>query len=55
MLDALIRDLSERYGLGDRSQELFGLLMGYIFNERRGGFPGFIEAFHEQGNGVCES
>ena len=51
MLDALIRDLSERYGLGDRSQELFGLLMGYIFNERRGGFPGFIEAFHEQGNG----
>ena len=51
MLDALIRDLSERYGLGDRSQELFGLLMGYIFNERRGGFPGFIEAFREQGHG----
>ena len=51
MLDALIRDLSERYGLGDRSQELFGLLMGYIFNERRGGFPGFIDAFREQGHG----
>ena len=55
MFDALIRDLSERYGLGDRSQELFGLLVAYIFNDRRGGFPGFLEGFREQGHGDLAS
>lgn len=51
MFDAVVSDLSERYGLGDRSRELFGLLMGYIFNDRRGGFGGFVEGFREQGHG----
>lgn len=51
MFDALVRDLSERYGLGDRSHELFGLLVAYIFNDRRGGFAGFVEGFREQGHG----
>jgi len=36
--------------LGDRSPELFGLLVGYIFNDRRGGFGGFVENFREQGH-----
>lgn len=51
MFDAVVGDLSERYGLGDRSRELFGLLLGYIFNDRRGGFGGFVENFREQGHG----
>ncbi|MGG6461871.1 YidB family protein [Solilutibacter silvestris] len=51
MFDAVVNDLSDRYGLGDRSPELFGLLVGYIFNDRRGGFGGFVEGFREQGHG----
>lgn len=51
MFDALVRELSERYGLGDRSLDLFGLLMGYIYNDRRGGFGGFAESFRQQGQG----
>ena len=50
MFDAVVNDLSDRYGLGDRSPELFGLLVGYIFNDRRGGFGGFVENFREQGH-----
>lgn len=51
MFDALVEELSERYGLGDRGRDLFGLLVAYIHNDRRGGFPGFIEGFREQGHG----
>lgn len=51
MFDDLVRELSERYGLGDRSRDLFGLLMGYIYNDRRGGFGGFAESFRQQGQG----
>ncbi|TKR34168.1 hypothetical protein FCE95_07865 [Luteimonas gilva] len=49
MFDVLVLELSERYGLGDRSRDLFGLLMGYIYNDRRGGFGGFAESFRQQG------
>lgn len=52
MFDALVTELSERYGLGDRGRDLFGLLMAYLHNDRRGGFPGFIEGFREQGHGA---
>lgn len=51
MFDALVDELSGRYGLGDRGRELFGLLMGHVFNDRRGGFGGFVEGFREQGHG----
>lgn len=51
MFDSLVEDLSQRYGLGDRGRDLFGLLMAYVHNDRRGGFPGFIEGFREQGHG----
>lgn len=55
MFDALVNDLSQRYGLGDRGRDLFGLLVAYVHNERRGGFPGFIEGFREQGHGELVS
>lgn len=51
MFDVLVRELAERYGLGDRSRDLFGLLVGYIYNDRRGGFAGFAESFRQQGQG----
>ncbi|MCL1634534.1 YidB family protein [Luteimonas sp. SX5] len=51
MFDVLVSELSERYGLGDRGRDLFGLLMGYIYNDRRGGFGGFAESFRQQGHG----
>ncbi len=55
MFDALVEDLSQRYGLGDRGRDLFGLLVAYIHNDRRGGFTGFIEGFREQGHGELVS
>jgi uncharacterized protein YidB (DUF937 family) len=51
MFDALVDDLSQRYGLGDRGRDLFALLVAYIHNDRRGGFAGFMEGFREQGHG----
>ncbi len=51
MFDVLVRELSDRYGLGDRSRDLFGLLIGHIYNDRRGGFGGFAESFRQQGHG----
>ena len=51
MFDVLVSELSERYGLGDRGRDLFGLLVAYIHNDRRGGFGGFVEGFREQGHG----
>lgn len=51
MFDPLVNDLSHRYGLGDRGRELFGLLMAYMHNDRRGAFAGFAEGFREQGHG----
>ncbi len=51
MFDALVHELSERYGLGDRGRDLFALLVAYIHNDRRGGFGGFVEGFREQGHG----
>lgn len=55
MFDALVEDLSQRYGLGDRGRDLFGLLVAYVHNDRRGGFTGFIEGFREQGHGELVS
>jgi len=55
MFDALVEDLSQRYGLGDRGRDLFGLLVAYLHNDRRGGFGGFIEGFREQGHGELVS
>jgi uncharacterized protein YidB (DUF937 family) len=55
MFDPLVNELSQRYGLGDRGRDLFGLLMAYIHNDRRGGFGGFIEGFREQGHGELVS
>lgn len=55
MFDPLVDDLSQRYGLGDRGRDLFGLLMAYVHNDRRGGFNGFVEGFREQGHGELVS
>ncbi len=55
MFDALVHELSERYGLGDRGRDLFALLVAYIHNDRRGGFGGFVEGFREQGHGELVS
>lgn len=55
MFDAIVEDLSQRYGLGERGRDLFALLVAYTHNDRRGGFPGFIEGFREQGHGELVS
>lgn len=55
MFDALVTELSERYGLGGRGRELFALLVGHVYNDRRGGFDGFLEGFHQQGYGELAS
>lgn len=49
MFDVLLKDLAQRFGLGDQARPLLGLLLALIFDPRRGGFPGFIDQLRRGG------
>lgn len=51
MFDVLLKDLAQRFGLGDQARPLLGLLLALIFDARRGGFPGFIDQLRRGGAG----
>jgi uncharacterized protein YidB (DUF937 family) len=51
MFDALIRELSQRFGLGDKAQGLITLLLGLVFDPDNGGVPGLLTRFKQQGLG----
>lgn len=51
MFDALIREASERFGLGDKARPLISLLISMIFDKSHNGFGGLRERFHQVGLG----
>lgn len=51
MFDVLLKDLAQRFGLGDQARPLLGLLLALIFDPRRGGFPGFVDQLRRGGAG----
>lgn len=51
MFDTLIRDVAQRFGLGDQVEVLLSALMTAIFDERSGGMAGLLEKFRQQGLG----
>jgi outer membrane protein OmpA-like peptidoglycan-associated protein/uncharacterized protein YidB (DUF937 family) len=52
MFDVLLKELAKRLNLGDRAPALLGLLLSLIFDEKRGGFAGFLDRFREKGLGA---
>lgn len=61
MLRLLIREVDERFDLGDTGHALLMELLTLIFDGRAGGVPGLMRKFHQQGLGylveswVCDS
>lgn len=52
LLDNLISDVSGRSGLSpDQTRQLVGVLIALIFDEKRGGFAGFVRLFEQKGLG----
>jgi OOP family OmpA-OmpF porin len=49
-LDKLVLEVSQKTGLaGDKVRQLIGVLTAMLFDERTGGFSGFIARFREKG------
>ena len=51
MFDILIRELSARFGLGDKSTDLLRIVLAYMTNKEAGGLTGFLERFKAAGLG----
>jgi OmpA-OmpF porin, OOP family len=51
VLDSLISEVNERYGLGGKASVLLSGLLSMISNEQTGGLSGFIEMFRRAGLG----
>lgn len=52
MFDALLKDIGQRFGLGPGAAALSGMVLAFMFDERRGGFAGFLAALRRQGLGT---
>src|SRR5690349_21984497 len=51
MFDALVRDIAQRFGLGDKARDLLGELLALIFDNKNGGIAGLLARFRQQGLG----
>lgn len=51
MFEALVREIAERFGLGDKANDLLSALLGVMFDERIGGLAGLLATFRQQGLG----
>jgi outer membrane protein OmpA-like peptidoglycan-associated protein/uncharacterized protein YidB (DUF937 family) len=51
MFDALVRDIAQRFGLGDKAKDLLGELLALIFDDKNGGIAGLLARFRQQGLG----
>jgi outer membrane protein OmpA-like peptidoglycan-associated protein/uncharacterized protein YidB (DUF937 family) len=51
MFDAIIRELSQRFGLGDKAKDLVTALLSLIFDPNSGGISGLLARFKQQGLG----
>jgi uncharacterized protein YidB (DUF937 family) len=49
MFDVLVQELAKRLSLGDKAKGLLSMLLSLIFDEKRGGFAGFIDRFRSKG------
>ena len=54
LFDALLREVSTRFGLGDKASSLLDALLALINNPQTGGFSGFLSRFNQQGLRACE-
>jgi len=51
MFDVLLKELASRLKLGERAGPLLTMLLSLIFDEKRGGFAGFIDRFRSNSMG----
>lgn len=52
MFDRIVEQAAGRFGLApEKTRQLLGMLVGLIFNPKRGGPAGFLQAFRSQGLG----
>ena len=52
MYEQIVERAAGRFGLGEgKAKQLLGMLVGLIFNPKRGGPAGFLQAFRDQGLG----
>lgn len=51
MFDPMIREVAQRFGLGDKAGPFVQNVVGMMTDERSGGLPGFLSAFDEGGMG----
>lgn len=51
MFDALTREISQRFGLGDKARGLIAALLALIFTPDNGGIAGLLDRFKQQGLG----
>ncbi len=51
ILDSLINDTAERYGLGAKAAPVMSALLSLIDNDRTGGLNGFLDRFRQAGLG----
>jgi outer membrane protein OmpA-like peptidoglycan-associated protein/uncharacterized protein YidB (DUF937 family) len=51
MFDVLLKELAKRLNLGDKANGLLSMLLSLMFDDKRGGFAGFIDRFREKGLG----
>jgi len=51
MFDVLLKELASRLKLGERAGPLLTMLLSLIFDEKRGGFAGFIDRFRSNNMG----
>jgi outer membrane protein OmpA-like peptidoglycan-associated protein/uncharacterized protein YidB (DUF937 family) len=49
MFDALVREVSQRFGLGDKAQMFVTSLLALIFDPNNGGIDGLLDKFKQQG------
>lgn len=52
MYEQIVEQVATRFGLErEKTKQLLGLVIGLIFNEKRGGPAGFLQAFRDRGMG----
>ena len=51
MLDTLIREAADRYGLGDKSKDLVSMVLAYVTDPAKGGLAGLLDRFRSAGLG----
>lgn len=51
MFDTLIRDMADRFGLGDKAKDLVAMVLAYIMDPANGGLSGLLDRFRSAGLG----